>query len=917
MKKLIFTLLAGTVFLLQGFSISTDHEAFQRVWTYVSETSAVVYWQLEDISLSANSFIEYGKTKRLGEQTEITSKPRWAHWHRLKGLEPGKTYYCRMVSIDPDNQKRTESEIFEINPQIKKEAIRIPDDLSGSTPYILDQKDALYILTEDITAEGTAIEIAAEGITLDLDGHTVVFGNNTAEQVYGVRFADPGNSRLCNGHILQGKRSRDYSAAVVSLDRPVPTEIFGISTDVHLPNAFPLLMTHANAAHIHHNSIYSRVTEIECRHYPGNALIRVYTYGGDIHIHDNLLTEGCHWGINVKITSKTAINIEIDHNDIRHHQQYVNGYALAPSEGALVHHNKITSSGRGVHLTGEGTQFFNNYIDTRGHQQLSDLPARTRPFHHRLIELHGIKFEGNTARNCKIYNNFVRITQYLPVDSDGAGAPEDKMENGVYIRSTATSLDQDRLVDSSQDWEKDRWRYYFVKYHPDLPPAKITGNDATTLYGDFKALEAGEYAIYMKWEYVPPTPLNLACYDPNGMNEIYDNTFIGITNYKEVWHGDYGDTGDWATAVMLIGMDQGPADTGKYSAYIHDNEFFSNDLFFNSEGVVNMTIRMENNLFTLLNEPFTIERSNRIHEVGEWFEKEIRASNNVFNERGGEEDIAGYMVHFTPYEANPVFMGTGQGSWDHQIRERGFIMLEDGVYKMWYTGYRGEDSDTKFLGYATSADGINWSRYSEEPIFNEKWTEDMFVIKHGGTYYMYAEGENDVAHLMTSADGIRWQEQGDLVILDTRGEPIPPPYGTPVAWIENEKWYLFYERNDNGIWLATSEDHITWKNVQDQAVILKGPEAYDEGAVAANQVIKENGKYYLYYHGSSNPDWANPDSNALWTSSVAVSTDLVHWEKYSQNPVVEGDHSSPILVFDGERHRLYTMHDKVWLYFSK
>ena len=643
----IFTVLA---FLFLGFSITgivledpgdqggnmvdtrIRSEAFQRKWTFVSETSAIIYWQLEEIGLSANSYIEYGKTEDLGKQTAITKKPRWSHWHRLKGLEPGETYYYRMVFVDPSGVYRTESEILKIKPEKKDNAIRIPGDMTGSTPYILDQKDAYYLLTEDIKAEGTAIEIAAEGVTLDLDGHTVIFGNNTSEQVYGVRFADPGNTKLCNGHIVQGKRSRDYSTAVSSLDRPVPTEIYGISTDVHLPNAFPLLMTHANKAEIHHNYIYSRVTEIECRHYPGNALMRVYTYGGDIHIHDNLLTEGCHWGINIRISSRSAKNIEIDYNDIQHHQQYVNGYALSPSSGALVHHNKVTSSGRGVHLTGEGTHFYENYIDTKGHQQLSDLPARTRPFHHRLIELHGIKFEGSSAKNCKIYDNFVRINQYLPADSDGVGAPEDKMDNGVYIRSTASSIARDRLVDKNQDWEKDRWRYYFVKYHPDLPPAKITGNDANTLYGEFEEQDPGEYTIYMVWEYVPPTPLNLACYDPNGMNEIYGNTFIGITHYKEVWHGDYGNTGDWATAVMLIGMTGGPADTGKYTAYIHNNQFFSNDLFFNSGWEVDMTIKLEDNTFTLLKEPFAIERDSRIFDVGEAFEKEVRASKNTFIE---------------------------------------------------------------------------------------------------------------------------------------------------------------------------------------------------------------------------------------------------------------------------------------------
>ena len=284
----------------------------------------------------------------------------------------------------------------------------------------------------------------------------------------------------------------------------------------------------------------------------------------------------------------------------------------------------------------------------------------------------------------------------------------------------------------------------------------------------------------------------------------------------------------------------------------------------------------------------------------------------------GEDGVkfARSMVVFTPFNANPVFQGTGTDTWDKRIRERGFILAEDGIYKMWYTGYT-EDSEPKYLGYATSDDGINWSRYSDEPIFNEKWTEDMFVFKDGGVYYMYAEGTHDIAHLLTSTDGVSWQEQGDLVIMDTGGKPIPPPYGTPVVWIEDGKWYLFYERNDLGIWLATSEDKKTWTNVQDEPVIKMGPEAYDEEAVAANQVLKYEGKYYLYYHGSSNPDWADPNANALWTSNVAVSTDLLNWEKYPENPIVEGDHSSPILVFDGEHNRLYTMHDKVWLYFSE
>jgi predicted GH43/DUF377 family glycosyl hydrolase len=232
---------------------------------------------------------------------------------------------------------------------------------------------------------------------------------------------------------------------------------------------------------------------------------------------------------------------------------------------------------------------------------------------------------------------------------------------------------------------------------------------------------------------------------------------------------------------------------------------------------------------------------------------------------------------------------------------------------MWYTGFEGDNASALYLGYATSKDGINWERYPNNPIFKEKWTEDMFVLKYENKYYMFAEGKNDVAHLLTSTDGIKWQEQGDLEIRQVNGEVIPGPYGTPTVWAENGKWYLFYERSDEGIWLAQSDDQIHWTNLNDEPVLKKGPGKYDAGAVAANQVVKYEGKYYIYYHASDKP----MGSASMWTSNVASSTDLVHWVKYDKNPIVQGDHSSPITVFDGRHYRLYTMHPDVWLYFSK
>jgi sucrose-6-phosphate hydrolase SacC (GH32 family) len=186
-------------------------------------------------------------------------------------------------------------------------------------------------------------------------------------------------------------------------------------------------------------------------------------------------------------------------------------------------------------------------------------------------------------------------------------------------------------------------------------------------------------------------------------------------------------------------------------------------------------------------------------------------------------------------------------------------------------------------------------------------------VKEGGTYYMFAEGEDDIAQLLTSPDGQRWTRVGPLDIRLKDGAPIPPgPRGTPTVWVEDGVWNLFYERKDEGVWLATSRDRKVWTNVSDEPVLARGPEAYDRGAVAMNQIVKHDGKYYAYYHGS---DSELPGRK--WSTSVAVSSDLRKWKKYDKNPILTDNKSSGILVHDGTRYRMYTMHDLVQAHFPR
>jgi hypothetical protein len=184
------------------------------------------------------------------------------------------------------------------------------------------------------------------------------------------------------------------------------------------------------------------------------------------------------------------------------------------------------------------------------------------------------------------------------------------------------------------------------------------------------------------------------------------------------------------------------------------------------------------------------------------------------------------------------------------------------------------------------------------------------VVKRGHTYYMFAEGtDNQFSVMLTSKDGVDWIWKGRLDVRTADGKrPVEGPVGTPTVWIENDVWYLFYEQLDKGVWLAKTcdVDSRKWTNVQDDPVIVPGPAAYDKEMIALNQIIKYKNAYYAFLHGSG--DAMSPRT---WNTNIARSTDLVHWQKYAHNPLVEDNKSSGIVVPVGRGYRLYTLHDQV------
>ncbi|MFQ5752047.1 MAG: hypothetical protein ACE5HI_08625 [bacterium] len=137
------------------------------------------------------------------------------------------------------------------------------------------------------------------------------------------------------------------------------------------------------------------------------------------------------------------------------------------------------------------------------------------------------------------------------------------------------------------------------------------------------------------------------------------------------------------------------------------------------------------------------------------------------------------QTNHTKYPGNPV-LEPGPAAWDGVGVSGATVLFDGSIFQMWYTGYH---PDVEEIGYATSTNGINWIKYSGNPIvdingipgsFDEQVASAPSVIWDGSQYVMYYSGhDNRGCGVAYSMDGIHWTKSNANPIL------IP---GAPDEW---------------------------------------------------------------------------------------------------------------------------------------
>lgn len=215
--------------------------------------------------------------------------------------------------------------------------------------------------------------------------------------------------------------------------------------------------------------------------------------------------------------------------------------------------------------------------------------------------------------------------------------------------------------------------------------------------------------------------------------------------------------------------------------------------------------------------------------------------------------------------------------WEADEINRPAVIRHKDKYYMWYSGqmkpYREEGRSV--IGLAESLDGIHWTRRREPVMVPDQLWEKKAIMcpcvnydREDGIFKMwYSAGcnhEPDAIGYATSRDGIRWTKCRQNPIVTPKPGHLWEQHKVVACHVIKEKqyYYMFYvghlheERAQIG--LARSKDGITaWEEFEDNPIICPTSGSWDSVAVYKPFVIKIKDQYLMWYNGAAyeQPIW--------------------------------------------------------------
>jgi len=233
--------------------------------------------------------------------------------------------------------------------------------------------------------------------------------------------------------------------------------------------------------------------------------------------------------------------------------------------------------------------------------------------------------------------------------------------------------------------------------------------------------------------------------------------------------------------------------------------------------------------------------------------------------------------------ANPA-LGPSTG-WESDWVDSPSVLYEAGVYKMWYQGCVGTQCS---LGYATSSDGMSWTRFAGNPVLMANaagWDQTLgnpVVVHDGNVYRMWYAGNGPLAIQIgyaTSPDGTTWTRYGSAPVFRGLQSWDSAATSTPAVIKVGLEWVLYFSGHSGDfvykVGRATSPDGINWN--EDPLNPLMVPDvSWESSRVHPGGVVAGPAGFEMFYTG-----------NGLDYDQIgrATSPDGRVWTKDPGNPV--------------------------------
>lgn len=268
-------------------------------------------------------------------------------------------------------------------------------------------------------------------------------------------------------------------------------------------------------------------------------------------------------------------------------------------------------------------------------------------------------------------------------------------------------------------------------------------------------------------------------------------------------------------------------------------------------------------------------------------------------------------------EGNPILPHRRRPNWDSQYIDPGGMVYHEGQFHMFYNGISRFPAPVG-VGYATSTDGIEWTRQVDEPVLSAEAISgsnlsgnNLFVtsslVEPDGTWVLYFytlgdagfTGPGEIGRATAPAPTGPWTIDPDPLLS-------PGPSGSwddvqvsgPNVLKSGDTYFMYYDGSRSGsqsrIGLATSADGIQWEKYDDPTteepafaesdpVLGVSDQGWDTKRVIDPNVIETSDGFEMIYMATTGSGKFAPGDFAF---GLATSPDGIQWTKSEMNPLL-------------------------------